>query len=252
MKELTAFDVYNLVKEAQILAASKLENIYQTGDKTLYLQFYVSNKPKQLLRIIAGKAFFLTKNRPEFPENIMRFCSYLRKYLAKARIKEIKQIDYERIIKFVFTAKNEDYELFVELFGKGNFILVKNSKIICVAEEQIWHDREIKSGIPYSYPKINDSKEIFQMQKQKGLFVSMEKLDEDFSKETKSEKTTAKDKEIKKIKTIIEKQTEQLGKILKEAEEHRKKGELIYENYQKLQEIIKKDSSKKSKLVVDL
>lgn len=252
MNELTAFDVNNFVKDIQFLIGSKLENVYQTDSKNIYLQIYTIERQKQLLRIISGKAFFLTKFRPEFPENLLRFCTFLRKYIQNARIISIEQVNFERIIKLIFETKTDKYELFVELFGKGNFIFVKNNKIISVAEEQIWHDRELKPGITYSYPKREDSKEMFELQKQKGSTVSMEQLDKELSKEIKSEKTTAKEKEIKKIQTIIEKQKEQLVKIMKEAGENKRKGELIYENYQKLQEIIKKECSKKSKLVVDL
>ena len=48
----------------------------------------------------------------------------------------------------------------------------------------------------------------------------------------------AKDKEMKKIQNIIEKQTQQLKKVLEEADASKRKGELIYEHYQELQEIL--------------
>ena len=237
MKELTAYDIYKLTNEVEFLVGGKVDNIYQTEQKDLYLQIYIKDKPKQLLRILAGKCFYLTKTRPEFPENMQRFCSYLRKYLTNSRIKSIEQVEYERIIKIVLETKDSTYELYAELFGKGNIILVKDNKIISVAEEQIWADRKLKSGEMYIYPKREDTKLMFEKQKEKGSNITMNMLDEEFSKIIKTMKNSVKNKEIERIKTIINKQTENLNKALRESEVNKKKGELIYEHYQELKEI---------------
>lgn len=153
MAELSAFDVHKLVNDLQFLVGGKIDNIYQLEQKDIYLQIYVKDKPKQLLRLLAGKCFYLATSKPEFPENPMRFCTYLRKYLANARIISIEQLGFERIIKITLETKDTTYELFTELFGKGNFILVKNNMIVSVAEEQVWADRTLKSGESYVYPK---------------------------------------------------------------------------------------------------
>jgi len=253
--EITAFDTSILVKELGFLVGGKIDNIYQTDSKNLYLQTYIKDKPKQLIRIVAGKAFFLTKNRPDFPENILRFCSFLRKYLINSRIKKIEQIEYERILRIEFETKDCVYELYSEFFGKGNILLTKNNIIISTAEEQIWHDRKINAGEKYIFPKNDRAKEFFEEQKKKGSKINFEILDNIFSVE-KAKKSSKKDKEMKRLLTIIDKQEEQLDKAVKEAEENKKKGELIYENYQKLKEIISESAeSKKSKekrIVVEL
>ena len=249
MKELTAFDVSNLVKESQILVNGKIDNIYQIEKKDLYLQIYTIDKVRHLLRIIAGKAFYLIEKRPEFPENLQRFCSYLRKYIANARIKSIEQEGYERILKIKMETKEGSCELVTELFGKGNFIFIKNDKMAAVLEEQIWADRNIKPGIPYVYPNKTDSKKIFEKYKKEGALITMNMLDKELSGFMFKVKATAKEKEIKRIKTIIEKQTQNLSKVLKQAEENKRKGELIYEHYQELHEKVK---NAKGKMVVDL
>ncbi len=238
--ELSSFDVYNLVKESQFLVGAKVDNIYQLDTKDLYLQIYVKEKPKQLLRILAGKCFYLTSTRPEFPENMMRFCSYLRKYMLNARIKSLEQVDYERIIRIVLETKDSQYELYAELFGKGNIVVVKDGKIISVAEEQIWADRVLKNGEQYTYPQRENSKEVFEKFKQKGSTITMAVLDKEFAAELVSTRkaSSAKDKEMKKIQNIIEKQTEQLEKVLRTAEENKHKGELIYVHYPELKKLL--------------
>ncbi len=248
MKELSSFDVFNLVKESQFLIGGKIDNIYQTDDKSIYLQLYIKDKPKQLLRIVSGKCFYLTRTRPDFPENLHRFCSYLKKYLMNSRIKAIEQIGYERIIKITLETKDDKLELFAEVFGKGNILLTKDNKILSAAEDQIWADRVLKPGENYVYPKKADSKELFEKYMQKGSDITMEVLEEELSKEvirTKSS-NSVKQKEINKINTILEKQKEQLEKITREAETNRKKGELIYERYQEIKDIVDKVKNLKS------
>lgn len=254
MKELSAYDVSLLVNEAQFLVGAKVDNIYQTDTKDLYLQIYVKDKPKQLLRILAGKCFYLTSTRPTFPDNQHRLCSFLRKYVMNSRIKSFEQINQERIIKITLDAKDIIYEIYVEVFGKGNIVVVKNNKILVVAEEQIWADREVKPGLDYVYPERPDSKEMFEKQKQKGSTISMADLDKELSEAMKTQKVqnSAKSKEIKKISTVIEKQSEGLKKALNDSEKNKKQGELIYENFAELKEMIEKINSMKEKSWQDI
>jgi predicted ribosome quality control (RQC) complex YloA/Tae2 family protein len=238
MRELSSYDVHGLVNEAQILVNGKIDNIYQTDARDLYLQIYLPGKAKQLLRIKAGKYFYLTSARPKFPDNIQRFCAFLRKYVNNGRIKSFEQVDFERIVKLDINVKDTTYEMFVELFGKGNFILVKGGVIVAVGEEQLWADRTLKAGETYTYPKRQGTKELFEKQKKAGSSVSMQVLDEELSKELSATNIpSSKEKEIKKIMTILEKQMDQLRKAESEAEESKRKGELIYERYQELKSL---------------
>jgi len=254
MKELNSFDVSKLVKEVEFLVDGKIDKVYQIDKKDIYLQIYVKGKQRQLLRIVAGKYFYLTKTKPDFPENLQRFCSFLRKYIANSRIKSFGQVDHERIIKFNFETKTGNYDLFVELFGKGIFAFVKNDKIISVSEEQIWADRTLKPGEKYVYPKKLDSKNIFDKYKKKGSNITMKLLDEELSVEVikSQKKVSAKEKEIKKLNNIVQSQTQQLEIVLKKADENKAKGNIIYNNYQEIEKIIIKIKSLKGESWVEI
>lgn len=254
MKELNSFDVFNLVKESQILIDGKIDNIYQKDEKDVYFQLYIKDSPKLLLRIYAGKFFYITRTKPEFPENMFRFCSYLRKYLLNARIKKIEQEGRERIIKITFDAKESTYEFYAEIFGKGDFILVKDGKIVSVSEEQVWADRTLKAGEVYVYPQKSDMEEIFDKQKAKGTVLTSEQLDSELSSQVIStgKAVSAKEKELKRVAVIIEKQSEQLQKTMKEAEGSKRKGELIYENYRDIKELVDMIKSSKGKYTEEL
>lgn len=152
MKQLSSLEIHYLIKELKFLINSKVDTIYQPDKKELLLQFYVSNKGKQILKIVAGKAFYLT-NIKESCEEPPSFCMFLRKHLGNARLREINQKGSERIVELVFQGK-EVKKLLIEFFGGGNIILCDKEDIILSAlEYHKWKDREIRAKIKYKYPE---------------------------------------------------------------------------------------------------
>jgi len=71
----------------------------------------------------------------------------LRKHLG--RIDEVTQRGFDRILEL----KSGDVKLVCEVFGKGNFILVKEGKIIGALRQEDWADRTIAVGEQYVYPE---------------------------------------------------------------------------------------------------
>jgi len=71
----------------------------------------------------------------------------LRKHLGK--IEEVKQPGFDRVLEIV----SGEVKLICEIFGKGNFILVKNDKIIGALRQEDWADRSIEVGKEYVYPE---------------------------------------------------------------------------------------------------
>ena len=138
------------------------------------MQFYVPSKGKKILRILPGKIIYLTESKQE-QNQPSSFCIFLRKYLANARVREIKQIGFERIISFLLETKDAKYQLIIELFDKGNIILADDkNKIINCLEQQRWKEREIKKDVIYRYSqkkydflelKLKDLKDIFKNSK---------------------------------------------------------------------------------------
>jgi predicted ribosome quality control (RQC) complex YloA/Tae2 family protein len=116
----------------------------------MILQIYVTSKGKQTLKI--GKNMFLTEEKTDSSEQPQGFCMLLRKYLTNSRVKEIKQIGFERITEIVFETKEGTLNLFAEFFDKGNVIFVKEGIIIAPLQQQKWKEREIKAKIEYKYP----------------------------------------------------------------------------------------------------
>ncbi|MBL7100446.1 MAG: NFACT family protein [Nanoarchaeota archaeon] len=144
---MKALDVYFMTKELQNLIGSKVDKIYQQED-----DFIISlHKQGKILLRITPEAAYITKYKFE-QEKPPNFCMYLRKYLNQARITEIIQRGFERIIE-IRLKKKEEYVLIIELFSKGNVILCEsNLKIMLPLHRQEWKDRRVKPKVTYVYP----------------------------------------------------------------------------------------------------
>ena len=98
MNQLSSFQIKELVKELQTLVNGKLDKVFMDNDKEMYLQLHLPNIGKKFLRIETGNALHLTEFKPVFTK-ANSFCQTLRKSINNARIRSIKQIDFERINK---------------------------------------------------------------------------------------------------------------------------------------------------------
>ncbi len=171
-KELSALEVYYLMKEIQVLIDSKVDNIYQPGRKEVGLIMHMPNIGKKILKI-TDKFIFLTERRSE---GITDFCNYLRRKLADSRIRSIKQIDFERIIEIVFESKEGKYSLVAELFSNGNILLLKDNIILAATEYRKYSTRTIRPKAEYSHPAKEHN---FLKASHKSVFEMFDKSNKD-------------------------------------------------------------------------
>lgn len=155
-KELSAIELHFIIEEMKELSGSKVDKIYQPQGDEILLQLHKTGIGKRIIRI-KGKFMYLTEQKTESPQTPFGFCTYLRKKLSNAILKEIKQIGSERIAEIVFETKDEKnprLRLIAELFGAGNIILVDNDyNILSPLTTQQFRDREVKRGERYIFPR---------------------------------------------------------------------------------------------------
>jgi predicted ribosome quality control (RQC) complex YloA/Tae2 family protein len=125
---MSSFDIKLMVEELTPLLVNRLvDNIYQIDSHTL--SFALQGLDEKLL-VEAGRRVHLTEYRHPIPKYPPLFCQGLRKYLRRMRLTSILQIDFDRLIELQFSGPNEVYYLYTELFGRGNHILVTETKRI--------------------------------------------------------------------------------------------------------------------------
>jgi len=154
MQQITALDMHFLIKEFQELISAKIDKIYQPEKTVFLIVIHIPNKGKKILKIQLPGYMYLTDFKGDIPEQPSQFCIFLRKYLQNARIREIKQLGFERIIQFTLEKKEGKLHLFLELFSTGNIILTTEDNIIKSAlYTKKWRDRTIRGNAEYEYPK---------------------------------------------------------------------------------------------------
>ena len=152
MKELSYLDLTKILSEIEYFVGAKIEQIYMPERKELILQLHVPGHGKKLLRINPPNYIYVTEFKPstDFPPG---FCVFLRKKLKNARIQSMDIVPNQRIIRIDLTTKDNVYQLYIELFLKGNVLLCENNKILSPMENQNWEDRTIRGGVDYVIPE---------------------------------------------------------------------------------------------------
>ncbi len=147
--ELTAFDIHHLVGEMQVLVRGKVDKVFQEDD-LFQLSMHVPGVGKRMLTISLPSMMYMDTEKLNFPETPPYFCMQLRKRLAGKRLEEVRQLGYERVVSLSFG----EHALIVELFSKGNIILLDaQGMIISAMRSQHWSQRIIKKRQEYKAPE---------------------------------------------------------------------------------------------------
>jgi len=152
--DLSVMDIHFLVPELRSLIGGKIDQIYQKGKEEFIFQVHIPNVGKKIVRILPGKLIYVASAKGQMPEKPPGFCLYLRKYLKSGRIRDIKQVGFERILEIDLDTKEQKYKLIIELFSKGNLVVCDESYLIYSAmESQVVSGRTIKPKMNYTFPK---------------------------------------------------------------------------------------------------
>ena len=168
MKSMSNVDIYTIIRELneEILDA-RIDKAYQPTYDTIRIKLRKPGEGRKDIVMQAGVRIHLTdypQPNPTIPPN---FPMLLRKHLSGGRISSIKQHDFDRIVEIKVEKRDSTYTLVVELFSKGNVILLdEEGKIISPFKHKHWHDRDITAHEMYKYPP------------EKGIVISDTNFDE--------------------------------------------------------------------------
>jgi len=156
--------IYELKKK---ILNGKVNKIYQP--ETDELVFNIRNKGQNYLLLVSVNNNYprinLTDNNKKNPYEPYNFCMLLRKYLASSIIKEIRQINNDRVLEIDFEVFDElrtksIKTLVVEIMGKhSNVVLLSDNKVldsIYKIGENKGIDRVLYPGVEYKYPDVGN------------------------------------------------------------------------------------------------
>jgi len=142
---LESLDIYYLISELkEKLLGKYISKIYQ-------VDFGVLIKIKAYQLLFAERKFLFLTNRT-FKYIPSDFIQLLRKHLTNAKILDIVQPNFDRVVEFVL---GNSYKLIFEFFGTGNIIVVKDNVIVAVLQPHRWAHRDLHVACEYKYPPRN-------------------------------------------------------------------------------------------------
>ncbi len=150
---MSNFDINAIISElSQRLGNSELKNVFELNDM-FFFRFRTKTEGTQLLAVELGKRIHITKFKRNFPETPSGLCKAFRIHIKGKWLKRIYQYDFDRIVVMEFEAFEKVYTLIIELFGKGNVILVSpENKVLVAKNYKKMRDRDIHPGREFLFP----------------------------------------------------------------------------------------------------
>ncbi|MFX0004111.1 MAG: ribosome rescue protein RqcH [Candidatus Hermodarchaeota archaeon] len=152
--EFTNFDVFAIVKELDlILINGTILNIYEVED-ILILKINTNFGKKNLI-VKKDSRINLTEYDYPIPKYPSQYIISLRKLLKNRRILKISQHNFDRIVVIELSnISGQPWKFVIELFNKGNFLLLDEINRIKVAKKyRKFRDREILPNKVYIFPR---------------------------------------------------------------------------------------------------
>ena len=147
-------DIYTICQELNdLLAGARVDKSFQPTKDTVVMRFHKAGTGRLDLVIQAGKRIHISQYPLTNPQNPPVFPMLLRKRVKGANVVSIEQHNFDRVVE-IKMKKEETYTLIVELFAKGNIILLNEAnEIILPLKRKHWSDRDISSKKEYIFPQ---------------------------------------------------------------------------------------------------
>jgi predicted ribosome quality control (RQC) complex YloA/Tae2 family protein len=150
-KALSSFDVAAVVKELQAYSGWRIDKAYQPTARHIVLAVRNPRGGKRFIHFRVGEWIYVSKSAGDMPKEPSDFAMMLRKRITNATISGIRQQGFDRIV-VIDLRKEEDHQLILELFGKGNAILVKEGLIIQPLTSRAWRHRDVRARRAFEFP----------------------------------------------------------------------------------------------------
>ncbi len=152
MKEsLSSLDIAAVTAELRGIVGGHLDKVYHPDHGHLVFTVRSADEGRSYVHVRVGKWVYRTPEPQEMPQQPSDFAMMLRKRISNAKIVEVRQQGFERII-VIGLEKDGRHDLVLELFAEGNVILVKDGVIIQPLTSKAWKHRDVRARKEYVFP----------------------------------------------------------------------------------------------------
>lgn len=137
----------------QFLTRGSISNIYEVEDLLIFKINTLEGNRNLIIK--KDSRINLTHYDYPIPKYPSQYIRSLRKELRNRRILNIRQYNFDRIVIIELNNENgEPWKFIIELFNKGNYILVDENNIITIAKRYLkLRNRNILAKKKYNFPK---------------------------------------------------------------------------------------------------
>lgn len=154
MKSMSNVDIYTISDELNnLLSGARVDKSFQPTNDIVVMRFHVPGTGRIDLVMQCGSRIHTSQYPLENPTIPPSFPMLLRKRIKGAHVESITQHNFDRIVE-IKVKKDKYYKIIVELFDKGNIILLdEEDNIIQPLKRQQLSARDISSKREYKYPE---------------------------------------------------------------------------------------------------
>jgi len=154
MKSMSNVDIFTVSNELNnLLSGARVDKSFQPTKDIVVMRFHVPGTGRVDLVMQCGSRIHTSQYPLENPTTPPSFPMLLRKRVKGAHVESIKQHNFDRVVE-IKVKKDKYYTIIVELFDKGNIILLDDEyNIILPLKRKRLSARDISSKIEYAFPE---------------------------------------------------------------------------------------------------
>ena len=256
IRALSSTELGVIAKELGVINSSYFKNFYELKEGSFLMTFSKDRKETSVYINLAN-----TVNLTEFKEKTgapSEFALSVRKKLDGSRVEGVTQHGSDRILVIAFSGKY-DGKMVVEMFDKGNLLLVNKENIIeLVYSGRSFKDRSVRRSMLYAFPQQRgrmspDTASDRMKEVESHKFATLSKLlDSLYLGERTTELSPEKSREIEELTSSIEKLRKQIERMKLDSEEYKKLANKIFERMGEINLLISHASKNKVKSAEEL
>ncbi len=154
MKSMSNVDIFTISNELNnLLSGARVDKSFQPTKDIVVMRFHVPGTGRIDLVMQCGSRIHTSQYPLENPTTPPTFPMLLRKRIKGAHVESIQQHNFDRVVE-IRVKKDKYYTIIVELFDKGNIILLDDeNNIILPLKRKQWSTRDISSKKEYLFPE---------------------------------------------------------------------------------------------------